>query len=166
MVGTTGESFGRSCVHGSPLFMKPFCSFMENNHGLSWNKSLLFLLQGIVLSLGTSRAEQVPAGSHGAWISSGMSISWVTGLPALANKIPFLRCYGSKLSFIVSLTTKSAKLLSDIIWCRLLKHLKNFKNLFYWSMVDLQCCVNFCCTAKWFCDTVYTFFFIFFSIMV
>ena len=39
---------------------------MENNHGLSWNKSLLFLLQGIVLSLGTSRAEQVPAGSHGA----------------------------------------------------------------------------------------------------
>ena len=25
-----------------------------------------------------------------------------------------------------------------------------FLNLFYWSIVDLQCCVNFCCVAKWF----------------
>ena len=24
------------------------------------------------------------------------------------------------------------------------------KKLFYWSTVDLQCCVNFCCTEKWF----------------
>ena len=24
-----------------------------------------------------------------------------------------------------------------------------FKNLFHWSIFDLQCCVNFCCTAKW-----------------
>ena len=28
-----------------------------------------------------------------------------------------------------------------------------FYNLFYWSTVDWQCCVNFCCTAKWFSDT-------------
>ena len=28
-----------------------------------------------------------------------------------------------------------------------------FKN-FYWSIVDLQCCVNFCCIGKW---TSYTF---------
>ena len=24
-----------------------------------------------------------------------------------------------------------------------------FKINFYWSMVDLQCCISFCCTAKW-----------------
>ena len=31
---------------------------------------------------------------------------------------------------------------------------------FYWSVVDLQDCVNFCCTANWFSYT-YIFFFIF-----
>ena len=25
--------------------------------------------------------------------------------------------------------------------------------IFYWSIVDLQCCVNFCCTAQWFSYT-------------
>ena len=28
-----------------------------------------------------------------------------------------------------------------------------FLNLFYWSIFDLQCCVNFYCTAKWFSYT-------------
>ena len=28
-----------------------------------------------------------------------------------------------------------------------------FLNLFYWSMVDLQCCLSFQCTAKWFSYT-------------
>ena len=28
-----------------------------------------------------------------------------------------------------------------------------FCSLFYWSIVDLQCCVNFYCTAKWFSYT-------------
>ena len=40
-------------------------------------------------------------------------------------------------------------------------------NVSYWSIVDLQCRVNFCCTAKWSSYTyTYTFFFTFFSIMV
>ena len=42
-----------------------------------------------------------------------------------------------------------------------------FLNLFYWSIVDLQCYINFCCTAKWLSYTyLYTFFFIFLSMMV
>ena len=36
---------------------------------------------------------------------------------------------------------------------------------FCWSIVDLQCCVNFCCMVKWF-SCIYIFFFIFFSFMV
>ena len=35
-----------------------------------------------------------------------------------------------------------------------------FKKNFFWSIDDLQCCINFCCTAKWF--TYIYFFFIFF----
>ena len=50
----------------------------------------------------------------------------------------------------------------------LLRHLKvssssssSFFSLFYWSVVELQCFVNFCYTEKWFSYT-YIFFFIFF----
>ena len=46
-----------------------------------------------------------------------------------------------------------------------------FFNLFHWSIVDLQCCITFCCTAWWFhvytyMCTIDIFFFIFFFIMV
>ena len=42
----------------------------------------------------------------------------------------------------------------------------------YWSIIDFQCCVNFCYTAKWSAIHIYmyifahTFFFMFFSIMI
>ena len=35
-------------------------------------------------------------------------------------------------------------------------------NLFYWSIVDWQCCINFCCTATWFS---YTYVYILFHIL-
>ena len=38
-----------------------------------------------------------------------------------------------------------------------------FFNLFYWSTVDLQCCVNFCCIAKWFS---YTYMYVLFHIFL
>ena len=61
---------------------------------------------GYCFFLGTSRTEQVPASYHGAWISLGMSITWVTparpltGAPYFANKVLFLKCHDSKFSFV------------------------------------------------------------------
>ena len=36
---------------------------------------------------------------------------------------------------------------------RKVKLMQEAKFLFNWSIVDLQCCVNFCCTANWFSYT-------------
>ena len=38
--------------------------------------------------------------------------------------------------------------------------------LFYWNIVDIQYCVDFCYTSKWLRYNMYIFFFILFSIMV
>ena len=39
-----------------------------------------------------------------------------------------------------------------------------FHNFLNWSIVDVQCCVSFSCTAQWF-SYIYTFFFRFFSLI-
>ena len=39
-------------------------------------------------------------------------------------------------------------------------------NLFYWSIIDSQCCVNFCSIAEWFSYTHITSSFIFFSVII
>ena len=42
----------------------------------------------------------------------------------------------------------------------------DFLVIFYWSTVNLQCCVHFCCTAKWLSYIHVYILFIFFSIVV
>ena len=51
----------------------------------------------------------------------------------------------------------------SFLFCRY--HCSFYFFIFYWSIVDLQCCVNFCCTAV-IQLYMYIFFFILFSIMV
>ena len=46
------------------------------------------------------------------------------------------------------------------------KYFPSVKKLFYWNIVELQCCGNFCYTAKFIHVYIYTFFFTFLSIMV
>ena len=59
--------------------------------------------------------------------------------------VPVISC-PSPYAKMLSQTRKKMKCLSH-------QTLVSFIFKFYWSTVDLQCCVNVCCTAKWFSDT-------------
>ena len=68
-----------------------------------------------------------------------------------------LDCHKLKLCFLE---------LSGIFFCIYYIYIIYIK--FYWSILDWQCCINFCCTAKWLRYTYIDSFsnsFIFFSIM-
>ena len=44
-----------------------------------------------------------------------------------------------------------------------------FKNFFYWSIVDVQCCIHLCCRAEWFictCTSIHSFFFFIISHLI
>ena len=62
-----------------------------------------------------------------------------------------------------SFTSPAAIRLKGTFFLFLIKKFFLIKNL---KIVDLHCCVNFCCIAKWFSYTYILFFLIFFSIMV
>ena len=72
-------------------------------------------------------------------------------------------CLGVTLDFSMAPLSVSLHLLFRSLSlpnCFIFK-LYSLLKLFYWSIVDLQCCISFWCTEKWF--SLYTYIHIFFS---
>ena len=95
---------------------------------------------------------------------------WSLELPSITQLCWWIDWYFNELLLrIMYICTFNWGLLKASKVAYSLKWVKNWlqhafsKNLFYWSIVDLPCCVNFCCTAK--CQLyIYILFFIFFSL--
>ena len=107
------------------------------------------------------------------WIISSSSLNvrffcWLlpsSGLASSFSSQPFSSAVSislSSLSSSVRMSESSRKVAGSLIP----ESAVFFLDFFYWNKVDLQRCVNFCCTARWLSYTYITFLFIFFSVMV
>ena len=125
----------------------------------SWSLQMLFLLPGTPFFC--SSAWQRPT-----YVSCGLWKATSSGRSPLALRGRFRHPFSREPSvfcpcFLCSIyhTVRSLQV------CLLVRLWDS--SSFYWSIIDLQCCLSFWCTAKWFSYTsIYLFFIIFFPIVV
>ena len=107
----------------------------------------------------------LPGESQGAWWAAvyGVTQSWtrLTWLSSSSSyQIQWLLLFFCLIRLSLMFSTADHPFLCasvtpyflDFLFASLSTH-SLFLNLFYWSMVDLQCFVNFCCEAQWFSYT-------------
>ena len=90
--------------------------------------------------------NKIHSSDHGLW---GLYSSALSGGPQGVSP-NFISYHCSLIRHIVSTVSFS----SFLAYARLIPASEIW--LFYWSIIDLQYCINFCCTAKWFFFTLFS----------
>ena len=114
-----------------------------------------------VLIMGKGRVELISIGRH-CTNSSMCIIPFLPHIPPKGLVFYFFINIFWKYVFYsfkhIYIGTGRKKVSTDEI-SFLSEFLKNFFSFFNWSLVDIQCCVSFRCTAKWFSYNIYMYIF-------